>query len=174
MEAVYEPFLKLLPEGAHVLDAGCGSGRDSRSFLEKGYEVTAFDASEALVALASEHAGIPVLRMRFDELRFEESFDGVWACASLLHVPQSEMDGAISNLSRSLKPGGVFYASFRYGDGESVVEDGRLFNNYTEHTFRDLLGGHPEIEIVNLWRGEGIHRPDVFWLNVLLRKKQTS
>jgi SAM-dependent methyltransferase len=173
MEAVYEPFLKLLPEGAHVLDAGCGSGRDSRSFLEKGYEVTAFDASEALVALASEHAGIPVLRMRFDELHFEESFDGVWACASLLHVPQREMDGAISNLSRSLKPGGVFYASFRYGDGESVVEDGRLFNNYTEHTFRVLLGGHPEIEIVNLWRGEGIQRPDVFWLNVLLRKKQT-
>ena len=170
MEAVYEPFLDLLTEGASLLDAGCGSGRDSRSFLEKGYKVTSFDASEELVALASEYAGIPVLLMRFDELRFEERFDGVWACASLLHVPRHEIDGAIANLSRSLKPGGVFYASFRYGNGETVADDGRLFNNYTERALENLLGGHPELEIVALQRTEDAHRPDVTWLSVLLRK----
>ena len=174
MEAVYEPFVRLLPEGAEVLDAGCGSGRDSRVFLEKGYGVVAFDASEALATLASGHSGVSVLRMRFDELRFEDRFDGVWACASLLHVSRQEIDGTISNLSRSLKRGGVFYASFKYGDGETVLEDGRLFNGYTERTFRDLLRGHPELEVESLWRAQDTHRPEITWLNVLLRKTKEA
>jgi len=139
-----------VPEGARILDAGCGSGRDAKRFLEMGYEVTAFDASGELCALASRHVGRPVLRMRFDEVRFEDEFDGVWACASLLHVPRREMDGALARLSRSLKPGGVFYASFRYREGEVIHEDGRHFADCTEEAFREHLRGRPELGLLDL------------------------
>lgn len=174
IEVVYEPFLSLLPAGAHVLDAGCGSGRDTRRFLEMGYEVTAFDASEAMCALASEHTGRPVLRLRFDELNFEGRFDGVWACASLLHVPRRGLDDAVSNLSRALKPGGVFFASFRYGEEEAVGEDGRLFDNHTERTFRRFLRTRPELEAVDVRRSQDTYRPDVVWLGALLRKRRIA
>ena len=136
MDSIYEPFLSLLPPGAHILDAGCGSGRDSRAFLERGYEVTALDASEAMVNLASQHIGRPVLHMSFDQVRFREHFDGVWACASLLHVPKRGIAKVLERLGNALKTGGVMYASFRYGEGESF-RDGRLFNDYDEESLRE-------------------------------------
>lgn len=155
-----------------MLDAGCGSGRDSKVFLGKGYKVTAFDAGETMANLAAEYAGIPVLRLRFDQLRFEERFDGVWACASLLHVPRHEMDGALFNLYRSLKPGGIFYASFRYGYGETVGEN-LLFTNYTEETFREQLRNHPDLEAIRFWHtvDQRPDHPNTIWLNVLLRRR---
>jgi SAM-dependent methyltransferase len=177
VDHLYGPFLALLPPAgrrARILDAGCGSGRDSKRFLDLGYEVVAFDASEAIRTLASEYLGRPVLRLSFDEVRFEGEFDGVWACASLLHVSRREMDGALANLSRSLKSGGAFYASFRYGEGEAVSEDGRLFNSYTEGSFRDQLREHPELEVIRLRRERDAHRPEVVWLGALMGKRRAS
>jgi SAM-dependent methyltransferase len=89
---LYQPFLGLVPENGHLLDAGCDSGRDTRAFLERGYKVTAIDASETMVTLATRYTGQPVLKMRFKELSFCEVFDGIWACASLLHVPRHELE----------------------------------------------------------------------------------
>ncbi len=171
MTSLYGPFLSLLPEGGRVLDAGCGSGRDSLAFLERGYEVTALDASGAMAELASRYIGRPVLRLSFDEVGFEDRFDGVWACASLLHVPRRRMPEVLGCLARSLKPGGVMYASFRYGDGESVRE-GRLFNDYREGTLRLALRTCPDLEPVALWHTHDLRpgRSDTIWLNVLLRK----
>lgn len=102
MEALYRPFLELLPEGARILDAGCGSGRDSLYFQGLGYNVTTFDASEEMVRLSSRLLGRRTLKMRFQELAFEEEFDGVWACASLLHVNRGEMKEVLQRLARSL------------------------------------------------------------------------
>ena len=150
MGSIYEPFLSLLSPGAHVLDAGCGSGRDSRAFLERGYEATALDASKAMIELASHHIGRPVLHMSFDQVQFRERFDGIWACASLLHVPAHSMAKVLEQLGMALKVGGVMYASFKYGQGESV-RDGRLFNDYDEVRFRDLLRSCPEFESLKLW-----------------------
>src|SRR5215210_7831164 len=171
MGPIYEPFLFLLPPGAHILDAGCGSGRDSRAFLERGYEVTALDASETMAKLASQHIGRPVLRMSFDEVRFRDYFDGVWACASLLHVPNRESPIVLKRLGIALRTGGVMYASFKYGEGESV-RDGRLFNDLDEDGLRDLLRSRPELGILEMWRTTDLRpdRDDVTWLNVLLRK----
>ena len=172
MDSIYEPFLTVLPPGAHILDAGCGSGRDSRAFLERGYEVTALDASKAMAQLASQHIGRPVLHMSFDQVRFREHFDGVWACASLLHVPEHSMAKVLKRLGMTLKAGGVMYASFKYGEGEAV-RGGRLFNDYDEGSLRLLLRSRPDLGILKAWRTTDL-RPDcddVTWLNVLLRKR---
>ena len=171
MRSLYEPFLSLLTPGAHILDAGCGSGRDTIAFLERGYEVTAFDASEPMIELASRHIGRPVLHMSFDQIQFREHFDGVWAYASLLHVPRHRMLKVLDQLGVALKAGGVMYASFKYGE-EEVVRDGRLFSDYTEDRFQRTLKRCSEMEIAKFWRTAGL-RPessDTVWLNVLLRK----
>lgn len=172
MSPLYEPFLSRLPAGASILDAGCGSGRDSLYFLDNGYDVTSFDASEAMVRLATEHLGRPVLRLAFDQLNYEERFDGVWACASLLHVPRRAMIDALNRLASSLKRGGTLYASFRYGSGE-VVRDGRLFNDYTEDDFGALLEALPDLNPVGTWLTADLrpHRADTAWLNTLSRRR---
>lgn len=173
MESIYESFLSVLPPGGHILDAGCGSGRDSRAFLERGYEVTALDASEAMVELASQHFGRPVLHMSFDQVRFRERFDGIWACASLLHVPAHNMAKVLGQLGMALKVGGVMYASFKYGEGEAV-KDGRLFNDYDEGSLRNLLRNHLEFVILKLWRTTDLRTGcnKVTWLNVLLHRTE--
>jgi len=158
MDSIYEPFLSLLPSGAHILDTGCGSGRDSRAFLERGYEVTAMDASEAMVELASQHIGRPVLHMSFDQVQYEEQFDGVWACASLLHAPRLGLPEVLERLGKALKEEGVMYASFKYGE-EEIIRNGRLFSNYSENSFRQMLEPQPELKLVRLWKTMGL-RPD--------------
>ena len=95
MTPLYCRFLPLLPEQAHVLDAGCGSGRDAVAFAKLGYRVTAFDASPALVALAESHLRRPVQCLHFQDIAWRETFDGIWACASLLHVPAAELPDVI-------------------------------------------------------------------------------
>ncbi len=170
MSELYKPFLALLPPGAHVLDAGCGSGRDSLAFLKRGYEVTAMDASMAMAELSSRLIGRPVLRLSFDRIEFEQQFDGVWACASLIHVLHDAMPEAVGQLLRSLKDGGVMYMSFKYGQGEQV-RDGRLFNYYEEESFKMLLRAYPQLRLVKLWRTADFRsdHTDTEWLNVLLR-----
>lgn len=171
MDSIHEPFLSLLPPGAHILDAGCGSGRDSRAFLERGHEVTALDASEAMVELASQHIGRPVLHMSFDQVRFREDFDGIWACASLLHVAKRSLPQVLERLGKVLKAGGVMYASFKFGE-EEIVRNGRLFSDYSEDGLRRLLETQPELKLVRLWRTTDLRQEhsDTVWLNVLLRK----
>lgn len=174
MSSLYEPFLSLLPPSSHILDAGCGSGRDSLTFLERGYEVTAFDASKAMVELASRHTGRPVLHMSFDQVQFQECFDGIWASASLLHVPRCAMSEALYRLSRSLQAGGVMYVSLRYGADEKIVE-GRLFNDYNEESLKFLLRTCPELRLVELWKTADLrpNRTDNTWLNALLQRQGT-
>ena len=93
-------FIKYLPDGGRVLDAGCGSGRDSKAFIVQGYSVVAIDASREMCLRASELLGQEVWQMRFDEMSFDDEFDGVWACASLLHVPVSEMADVLKKIKR--------------------------------------------------------------------------
>jgi len=118
MAPLYARFLPHVPAGGLILDAGCGSGRDALAFLQQGYAVEAFDASPELAQLASQHAGIPVKVMRFQDVDDTARFDAIWACASLLHVPQAELPQVLGQLWHSLKPGGVFYLSFKLGEGE--------------------------------------------------------
>ena len=133
-------FIKYLPDGGRVLDAGCGSGRDSKAFIMQGYSVVAMDASREMCKRASELLGQEVWQMRFDEMSFDDEFDGIWACASLLHVPISEMADVLKKIKHGLRPEGIFYASFKYGEGETV-KDVRSFTNYTLESVCELLKG---------------------------------
>ena len=131
-------FLHYLKRGQKILDAGCGSGRDVIAFIEAGYEVEAFDASAEICRLASEKTGIEVRQLRFEELRGEDQYDGIWACASLLHVQPNDLPDVLLRMHRLLKPEGVLYASFKYGSGERE-KDGRYFHDLTENTCREFL-----------------------------------
>ncbi len=171
MSSLYEAFTRHLAPGARVLDAGCGSGRDAKAFQEMGYQVEAFDASPAMVELAREHTGLPVKVMSFEDVDWKEEFDGIWCCASLLHVPAVELPGVMRRLADALKPGGVWYVSFKYGDGEREV-DGRRFTDMDEVVLRRMLGAVPGIEIKSLWMTQD-KRPgrDEVWLNGMVQKK---
>ncbi|WP_456308942.1 class I SAM-dependent methyltransferase [Serratia proteamaculans] len=173
MSALYQPFVAHLKPGARILDAGCGSGRDARAFHEMGYDVEAFDASAELVALARQHSGLPVEHKRFEEISTVERYDGIWCCASLLHVPLAELPGVMALLARALKPGGVWYLSFKYGCGERE-KDGRVFTDMDEIKLNDLIADLENIFLLDTWI-TGDKRPErqnEKWLNSLLRKNK--
>jgi len=170
MSSLYAAFTEHLAPNARVLDAGCGSGRDSKAFREMGYQVEAFDASSEMVTLASKHAAVPVRQLSFHELTDTERYLGIWCCASLLHLPASQLPDAMQKLARALMPGGVWYVSFKYGDSERE-KDGRHFTDLNERALSSLIQQLPGIEIQSTWLTED-KRPDrnETWLNALLQK----
>lgn len=170
MSSLYAAFTEQLAPNARVLDAGCGSGRDTKAFSEMGYQVEAFDASSEMVALASRYAAVPVRQLFFHELTDTERYHGIWCCASLLHLPASQLPDAMQKLARALMPGGVWYVSFKYGDGERE-KDGRHFTDLNEQALSSLIQRLPAIETQSTWLTED-KRPDrsEIWLNALLRK----
>ena len=133
-----DKFETYVTDGGRILDAGCGSGRDSRAFKQHGFSVVAFDASREMCKMASELLGEEVWQMRFDEIAFDSEFDGVWACASLLHVELEKLPKILKKLYKALKDKGVMYASFKYGEG--VAQRGeRTFSNFTEYSAQKLM-----------------------------------
>lgn len=173
IQHLYLPFLEQIPVGGRVLDAGCGSGRDSLLFMQRGYEVVAFDASSEMVAAASEYTGQTVFHYRFDTIPWKGEFDGVWACASVLHVEKKQIDDTLHRLVGALKPDGIIYLSFKYGEGEED-RDGRHFSNYTENSFLDVIANNSETKLIRMWKTKDSRpgRDNEFWLNVLLKKQQ--
>ena len=143
---VQNRFLDKLHPGAEILDYGCGSGRDTKYFLEQGYKVTAIDGSQELCKLASEYTGIPVKHMLFQELNEKEAYDGIWACSSILHVPANELRDIIKKMANALRAHGIIYTSFKYGTFEGE-RNGRYFTDMTEETFAKLIQDMDELEI---------------------------
>ncbi|GGD59624.1 class I SAM-dependent methyltransferase [Lacimicrobium alkaliphilum] len=170
MQLLYQRFLPLLPAGAHILDAGCGSGRDAFYFLQQGYRVTAFDASAELVAMASELTAIDVRHCRFDEMTLSEPVQGIWACASLLHVPHADLAATFAHLASFLESGGWFYCSFKYGQGE-VCRDGRTFSNLDEAGLESVINA-TSLKLKESWQTADLRpgREQERWLNALLVK----
>jgi SAM-dependent methyltransferase len=171
MTEAYIEFLKYIEPNGKILDAGCGSGRDSLFFLGKSFTVVSIDASDEMVRLSSELTGQKTIKMMFQEIEFNNEFDGVWACASLLHVSKNEIDNVIERIAKSLKLNGILYASFKYGDGE-IVRDGRLFNSYNEETLKSLIKMQKNLEVLKIWKTQDV-RPDrenEYWVNVLCKK----
>lgn len=171
MSEACEKFLKYIAPGGRILDAGCGSGRDSLYFIKRGYEVVSFDASEQMVRLSSELTGQQTLLMKFDEVDFKDEFDGIWACASLLHIPKSEIKGVMKKLNQGLKKNGIFYMSFKYGKGEEYKGE-RLFNFYHEKNLSELITEVGYLEIIENWVTEDVRpgREGERWINCLCRE----
>ena len=203
MSALYPPFIDCLPPGARILDAGCGSGRDVKAFSEMGFAVEAFDASAELVALARQLSGKPVAQMRFQDVDVVETYDGIWCCASLLHVSEAELPDIMTKLAIALKPGGVWYLSFKHGRGERE-KDGRIFTDIDVAGLQKLIerintpGGSLltkntmeikseagsedtavkrfALEIDKIWQTGDVRigRGDEVWLNAIIRKSLIS
>jgi SAM-dependent methyltransferase len=168
----YTRFLKLLPQKAHILDAGCGGGRDSKYFLDQGHMVTAFDASREMVKYATRDTGLEVLQLSFQDLNFHELFDGVWANLSLLHVPYNETKIVFQKIYDSLKPSGIFYAVYKYGK-DSMQKGERQFWNMTEATILPYLA--ELFEIIEIWkspdtRSKTAPSPDKAFLSFIVKK----
>lgn len=172
MEEALQRFLELLPENADVLDLGCGSGRDSLYLDEAGCCVTMMDGSEQMCRLAEIHTDMEVLHMTFDEMEFDEVFDGIWACASLLHVPEKDMDRIMKKVVNALQPGGILYMSFKYGE-EEEIRNHRLFHDYTEKTARKMIRKQEGLEILDMWQSEDVRGNGQSWLNILVKKEGT-
>ena len=173
MHPTQERFLRLLDANTSILDFGCGSGRDTKYFLEKGYQVTATDGSAELCRLASEFTGIKVKEMLFQELDAINQYDGIWACSSILHLPKKELLPVIWKMCEALKDNGIIYTSFKYGDFEGE-RNGRYFTDFTEKTFREFIEKIPKLMIEEHWITSDVRpgRGEEKWLNLILRKNQ--
>lgn len=167
----HEEFTALLKPGGHVLDAGCGSGRDALAFSRAGFEVTAIEAAPNLAALAGLHTGLPIRVMTFDQVDWRETFDGVWACASLLHVPRAELASVVRRLRDALKPGGVFWMSFKYGTEERQAGD-RRFTDLDEAGAAALLVEAGGLALISVHVTEDVRteRSGDRWLSILCRR----
>lgn len=170
MQEQYDCFVDLLPEEGSLLDLGCGSGRDSAYFISRGFDVTAMDASDGMCDLASIHIGQDVLKLTFDEMDFNEVFDGIWACASLLHVPSSEMDRIFKKVIKSLKINGLLFMSFKYGDFEGE-RDGRYFTDYRTRTLKELIARHGDLEVIDIQKCESQNiNNNTIWIYAIVRR----
>lgn len=166
-----QKFENMLPVGAHILDAGCGSGRDSLRFKQDGYNVIAFDASEEMCRMASELINQSVLKLIFEEIDFEDTFDGVWACASLLHVEEQNLLSVLCKIFNALKNGGVFYASFKYGKGHTRRGD-RFFIDLDEITAPKLFAEAGfDVIICEISEDVRSDRSSEKWINIIAKKQ---
>lgn len=172
LSALQKEFLSYIPKGGTILDLGCGSGRDSKAFIEQGYVVEAVDGSQEICKLASEYIGQQVICARFQEYRPQKAFDGIWACASLLHLDKGQIRAVLSELSQNLHKGGCFYASFKYGefDGE---RNGRYFTDFTEDSFQQIIQTVPTLKIAKMDITQDVrsNRKSERWLNLFLIKQ---
>lgn len=170
---IQDKFLDCLPRTAKVLDFGCGSGRDTKYFVDRGLEVDAIDGSEKLCEIASQYAGIKVKHMLFQEFSEHEKYDGIWACASILHLPKDQIEKVFGLIYEALKIGGIFYASFKYGEF-SGERNGRIFTDFTEETMAKLLEKFPQFSVREQWLTQDVRpeKGDTKWLNIILQKNQ--
>lgn len=168
----YSKFLPLIPDRGSILDVGCGVGRDAHYFEKLDYEVLAIDGSEEMVRLSNEILNRPAELVLFQDIRYREEFDGVWAAASLIHVPDHELQDILGKLHTSLKQDGVLLATFKHGSGH-YTQEGRTFYYMTEEVLRPKLEGM--FEVLDVWKTEDLsssvaHSPDRTWLNIIMKK----
>ncbi|MDP2562908.1 bifunctional 2-polyprenyl-6-hydroxyphenol methylase/3-demethylubiquinol 3-O-methyltransferase UbiG [Psychrobium sp. 1_MG-2023] len=170
MSDLYQHFLPLLPCRALILDAGCGSGRDSKFFIDSGYRVTAIDACRELAKSTEKLISQPVQVAYFQNFSSDKKFDAIWACASLLHVPSQELPNVFQRFSNLLKSSGVLYCSFKYGTND-IVRNHRLFVNANQERLQTFIQATPlTIQKVWLTNDQRSSRNQEQWLIAILVK----
>lgn len=170
--ATQNRFLSKFPQGASILDFGCGSGRDTKYFLDQGCQVDAIDGSLELCKLASAYTGVAVQNMLFQDWAAEDKYDGIWACSSILHLPLDELADVMHKMAAALKDSGIIYTSFKYGifSGE---RNGRFFTDMAEERFAGFILNIDGLETEEQWITCDVRpgRGEEQWLNLILRKK---
>lgn len=166
-------FLNYLKPGNLILDFGCGSGRDAKAFLDAGYRVEAIDGSIELCRLAEQNTGIPVRNILFQQLDANDRYNGIWACASILHLDREGLSEVLPRISAALQDHGIAYLSFKYGSFEGE-RNGRWFTDMNEEKLQALLSETPELEIIRMWVTQDVRkdRSSERWLNAIVRRYQ--
>ena len=167
-----DKFINKLPAKGYILDFGCGSGRDTKYFLAKDFNVDAIDGSIELCKIASEYTNIKVRHMYFNELSVVNKYDGIWACSSILHLSLDDLVDVFKRMSKALKDEGIIYTSFKYGDF-SGERNGRFFTDMTEDSFAKLIANVENLKVEEQWITADVRpqRGNEKWLNLILRKK---
>lgn len=175
MNHLYNEFEKYLSIGDSILDVGCGSGRDSKYFLQKKYKVISIDASREMCERAKLITNNEVIQMKAENINFEDEFQAIWACASLLHVSKNKMLKTMVKIMAALKDNGIFYGSWKYGTAERHFK-GRYFMDYTEKTLQELLSEIDNISVLKLWITSDVRseRDKEKWINVILKKSNKT
>jgi SAM-dependent methyltransferase len=171
-KATQDKFINKLPAKGYILDFGCGSGRDTKYFLAKDFNVDAIDGSIELCKIASEYTNIKVNHMYFNELSIVNKYDGIWACSSILHLSLDDLVDVFKRMSKALKDEGIIYTSFKYGDF-SGERNGRYFTDMTEDSFAKLIANVENLKVEEQWITADVRpqRGNEKWLNLILRKK---
>lgn len=167
-----DKFINKLPAKGYILDFGCGSGRDTKYFLARDFNVDAIDGSIELCKIASEYTNIKVNHMYFNELSIVNKYDGIWACSSILHLSLDDLVDVFKRMSKALKDEGIIYTSFKYGDF-SGERNGRYFTDMTEDSFAKLIANVENLKVEEQWITADVRpqRGNEKWLNLILRKK---
>ena len=169
MSPFYDAFLSNIPSNGMILDLGCGSGRDLKYFKEHGYRAEGLDASNELCKLAETYSGCPVTCSTIQNFISPKKYDGIWACASLLHLTNEELYDFFKHIGSILKPGGTFFASMKSGIQTGNDSNNRFFINFTEDTLNCILEENPSLELKNSWyTGDTLNRSGFRWLNFIL------
>ena len=173
MHDQYKVFETLVPQGGKILDGGCGSGRDSLYFLQKGYTVDAFDPSDEMIKYASEFTGLKVKKQKWEDLDAKDAYDAIWASASLYHVSRGDMASVFEKIAAALKSKGILFASFRDEDKDFVDSEGRALTSFNKDTFTSFLSPLDLFDIVAMTERKDSrkNKQDEIWLFALLRKK---
>jgi len=161
-------FLSYLNSKSHILDLGCGTGRDSKYFIDRGYQVTSIDGSYEMCNIARSLLKKEVEQINFLDIDYKEQFDGVFACASLLHLDNKDLIVVLNKISSALKQNGILYTCFKYGDS-TRVDNGRFYNDMNEEKFLDLIKNIENLKILKSWISEQ-YKSDTKFLNYIIKK----
>ena len=170
MSEQYQRFLPLLKKGAKILDVGSGSGRDACYFQKHGYQVTALEPSKNLCREIRKVFSGEIICSDIQNYRPKERYDGIWACASLIHLQEEEILRFFEKIDLYLNDNGVVYVSGKNGISTGEVEDGRFFLEFTERLVEKILTVNEQLKPEQLWYTEDVSGRQGFrWLNVVLR-----
>ena len=164
-----EPFIKVLPKGAYILDVGCGSGRDLLWLKERGFKVMGFERSEGLAELARKNSGCEVIEGDFETFDFSPlSFDAVIATGSLVHIPHEKLPTIFQNITKCMSSAFV-YISLKEGTGIKTNDEGRRFYLWSDGKLRKLFS-KADFKVINFSRSESAVNSKDVWLGYVLKK----
>ena len=170
MSEQYNRFLPLLKKGARILDVGSGSGRDACCFQSLGYRVTALEPSGNLCREIRRVFSGEIVCSDIQNYRPEERYDGMWACASLLHLREKELLHFFGHLDLYLKEDGIMYISGKNGISTGKAADGRYFLEFTETLLEKILAVNPRLKLEEMWYTEdATGRQGFRWMNIIIR-----